>query len=219
MSSTQFQAMLCAANDGGTGERELKKHLSAHFGKGFCPTRRSVNMLAKGQWWDTLWGSAIYIWWKRESWVCWVDWKKNTRWDNCVLTKISYKQISHAGWCCARSGGRGWQPRRHRFSVQCICFCSFERWRNNWFQVISCRKPPSYVLYKGTYVPYDGTFGAPDQGQTLDVWGDIQQMSTRRCQWHSYSEKSPSHPGRKSCTNKDIAGGISAMMLDHTDKK
>jgi hypothetical protein len=32
-----------------------------------------------------------------------------------------------------------------------------------------CRKPPSYVLYKGTYVPYDGTFGAPDQGQMLDV--------------------------------------------------
>ncbi len=31
-----------------------------------------------------------------------------------------------------------------------------------------CRKPPSYVPYKGTYVLYDGTFGAPDQGQTLD---------------------------------------------------
>ncbi len=33
-----------------------------------------------------------------------------------------------------------------------------------------CRKPPSYVLYNGTYVPYDGTFGVPDQGQMLDVW-------------------------------------------------
>jgi hypothetical protein len=32
-----------------------------------------------------------------------------------------------------------------------------------------CRKPPSYAMYKGTYVPYDGTFGASDQGQTLDV--------------------------------------------------
>jgi hypothetical protein len=32
-----------------------------------------------------------------------------------------------------------------------------------------CRKPPSYVPYKGTYVPYDGAFGAPDQGQTLDM--------------------------------------------------
>ncbi len=32
-----------------------------------------------------------------------------------------------------------------------------------------CRKPPRYVLYKGTFVPYDGTYGAPDQGQTLDV--------------------------------------------------
>ncbi len=48
MSSTQFQAMLSAAKVSGTGERELKKHLSAHLGKGFCPTRRSVDMLAKG---------------------------------------------------------------------------------------------------------------------------------------------------------------------------
>jgi hypothetical protein len=32
-----------------------------------------------------------------------------------------------------------------------------------------CHKPPSFVPYKGAYVPYDGTFGAPDQGQTLDV--------------------------------------------------
>ncbi len=35
--------------------------------------------------------------------------------------------------------------------------------------VVPCRKPPSYVLYKGTYVAYDGTFGMPDQDQTLDV--------------------------------------------------
>ncbi len=32
-----------------------------------------------------------------------------------------------------------------------------------------CRKPPRYVPYKGTFVPYGGTYGAPDQGQTLDV--------------------------------------------------
>ena len=32
-----------------------------------------------------------------------------------------------------------------------------------------CRKPPSYVPYKGTYILCDGTFGAPDQGQMLDV--------------------------------------------------
>ncbi len=35
--------------------------------------------------------------------------------------------------------------------------------------IMACCKPPSFVPYKGTYVPYDGTFGAPDQGQTLDV--------------------------------------------------
>jgi len=39
--------MLCAGGVSGTGERELKKHLSAHLGKGFCPTRRSVNMLSE----------------------------------------------------------------------------------------------------------------------------------------------------------------------------
>jgi hypothetical protein len=48
MSATQFQAMLCAGRVSGTGERELKKHLSAHLGKGFCPTRQSVHMLADG---------------------------------------------------------------------------------------------------------------------------------------------------------------------------
>ncbi len=39
----------------------------------------------------------------------------------------------------------------------------------NRIEVNTCRKPPSNVPYKGTYVPYDGIFGAPDQGQTLDV--------------------------------------------------
>jgi hypothetical protein len=48
MSSTQFQAMLSTVKVSGTGERELKKHLSAHLGKGFCPTRQSIDMLAKG---------------------------------------------------------------------------------------------------------------------------------------------------------------------------
>ncbi len=48
MSATQFQVMLCAGGVSGTGERELKKHLSAHLGKGFCPTRRSINMLSEG---------------------------------------------------------------------------------------------------------------------------------------------------------------------------
>jgi len=48
MSATQFQAMLNAGGVGGTGERELKMHLSAHLGKGFCFTRRCVNMLSEG---------------------------------------------------------------------------------------------------------------------------------------------------------------------------
>ncbi len=32
-----------------------------------------------------------------------------------------------------------------------------------------CRKPPRYVPYKYTYVPYNGTFDTSDQGQMLDV--------------------------------------------------
>jgi hypothetical protein len=32
-----------------------------------------------------------------------------------------------------------------------------------------CRKPPRHVLYKCTYVPYDGTFVVSNQEQTLDV--------------------------------------------------
>ena len=48
MSATAFQAMLHAGKVSGTGERELKKHLRAHLGQGFCPTRRSVDMLSDG---------------------------------------------------------------------------------------------------------------------------------------------------------------------------
>ncbi len=48
MSATQFQAMLHAGKVTGTGEQELKKHLSSHLGKGFCPTQCSINMLSEG---------------------------------------------------------------------------------------------------------------------------------------------------------------------------
>ncbi len=48
MSATAFSAMLQAGKVSGTGERELKKHLHAHLGQGFCPSRQSVNMLAEG---------------------------------------------------------------------------------------------------------------------------------------------------------------------------
>jgi hypothetical protein len=48
LSATEFQAMISATSVSGTGEIELKKHLGAHLGKGFCPTRRSVDMLSDG---------------------------------------------------------------------------------------------------------------------------------------------------------------------------
>ena len=40
--------MLHAGEVTGTGEQELKKHLTSHLGQGFCPTRRSINMLSVG---------------------------------------------------------------------------------------------------------------------------------------------------------------------------
>jgi hypothetical protein len=48
MTATEFQRMISAAGLSGTSEKELKKHLGAHLGKGFCPTRRSVDMLSDG---------------------------------------------------------------------------------------------------------------------------------------------------------------------------
>jgi hypothetical protein len=46
-----------------------------------------------------------------------------------------------------------------------------------------CRRPSRYVPYKGTFVPYDSTYGAPDQGQTLDVWESQTAESALRDEW------------------------------------
>ncbi len=35
---------------------------------------------------------------------------------------------------------------------------------------VPCCKPPRYVPYICTYVPYDGTFAVSNQGQMLDLW-------------------------------------------------
>jgi hypothetical protein len=40
--------MLSAKSVSGTSKKELKKHLRAHLGKGFCPNRQSIDMLAEG---------------------------------------------------------------------------------------------------------------------------------------------------------------------------
>jgi hypothetical protein len=39
------------------------------------------------------------------------------------------------------------------------------------FQNSPVQPLPRNILYKCTYVPYNGTFGTSDQGQTLDVRG------------------------------------------------
>ncbi len=51
---------------------------------------------------------------------------------------------------------------------------------------MACRKPPRYVPYKCTYVPYNNTFGASDQRSDARHvrWHpvDVKHMSTLRCQ-------------------------------------
>jgi hypothetical protein len=48
MTATGFAAMIKAAKITGVGEREVQKYLSAELGHGFCPTRRSVDILSDG---------------------------------------------------------------------------------------------------------------------------------------------------------------------------
>ena len=42
MSTTQFSLMMNASGVSGKGEQEIKKHLKAHLGLGFCPSRRCI---------------------------------------------------------------------------------------------------------------------------------------------------------------------------------
>jgi hypothetical protein len=81
----------------------------------------------------------------------------------------------------------------------------------------TCRKPPRYVQYKCVYVPYDGTFGASDQGQMLDVWqGEDSQIHhlIRQIHWFNISSNR-----KKSNHEKYFWIGISATILIHTNKK
>jgi hypothetical protein len=48
MSATQFSSMMNTSGVSGKGEQEIKKHLKAHLGQGFCPSRRCVGTLSKG---------------------------------------------------------------------------------------------------------------------------------------------------------------------------
>ncbi len=67
------------------------------------------------------------------------------------------------------------------------------------------------------YVPYDGTYGASDQGQTLDVWqGEDSQIHHLIWQIHRFNISS-NH--KKSNHEKYHWIGISATILIHTDKK
>jgi hypothetical protein len=75
-----------------------------------------------------------------------------------------------------------------------------------------CCKLPRYVPYKCTYVPYGGTLGKSDQGQTLDVWvwhpADVNAEVAVTPDVTTSSWKIP-------WTSQDISVGISANLLDH----
>ncbi len=76
-----------------------------------------------------------------------------------------------------------------------------------------CHKLPRDVLYKCTYVPYSGTFGASNQRQTLDVQGwhpsDVNAEVAVTTDVTTSSQKIPR-------TSQDISIGISVDLLDHT---
>ncbi len=88
-----------------------------------------------------------------------------------------------------------------------------------WFFICwgKCRKLPRYVPYKCTYVPYNGTFGASNQGQTLDVWQGEDSLIhhlIRQIHWFNISSN------RKKSNHEIYCWiGISATILIHTDKK
>ncbi len=80
-----------------------------------------------------------------------------------------------------------------------------------------CRRPSRYVPYKCTYVPYDSTFGASDQGQTLDVWqgedSQIHHLIWQICRFTiSFVKKKVNR--KRYCQIR-----FSTTILDHTDKK
>ena len=48
MSATQFSSMMNVSGVSGKGKQEIKKHLKAHLGQDFCPSRRCIGMLSQG---------------------------------------------------------------------------------------------------------------------------------------------------------------------------
>ncbi len=81
---------------------------------------------------------------------------------------------------------------------------------------MTCRRPSRYVPYKGTFVPYDSTFGTSDQGQTLDVWqGEDSQIH----HWIRQIRRFAISSVRKKSNQKRYRRiRISTTILDHTDR-
>jgi hypothetical protein len=83
-------------------------------------------------------------------------------------------------------------------------------------KMCTCCKPPRYVPYKCIYVPYYGTFGASDQGQTLDVCqGEDSEIHHLIWQIHRLTISSIR---KKSNQKRYCRIRISMTILDHMDR-
>jgi hypothetical protein len=101
---------------------------------------------------------VVMMWWLCHLISQWC-WAHYLRPDSTVWPYHTYHiwpcQACQKYSCTVRSIGGPWQRSKYL----------------NFDPPKGCRKPPRYVLYKCTYVPYNDTFSASDQGQMLDVGG------------------------------------------------
>ncbi len=65
-----------------------------------------------------------------------------------------------------------------------------------------CCRPPRYILYKGTYVPFDGTYGAPDQGQMLEKLGGHPDDVNPKVKIHRFTISSDRFTDSKFCLDR-----------------
>ncbi len=124
----------------------------------------------------------------------------------CCIVILSYCHIVLSCWivillCCC---------------IEILSYCHIVLWCCTVILLGCCCKPPRYVLYNFAYVLYDGTFGASDQGQTLDVWqGEDSQIHHLIWQIRRFTISS----FRKKLNQKRYRRiRISTTILDHTDR-
>ncbi len=84
--------MMHAGKVSGTGERELKKHLNDHLGRGFCHSQCRVNMLAGGH--GQIWYNSINFTYDGKEYKEVVEWiEKNFNNEVTLNTEAALQQI------------------------------------------------------------------------------------------------------------------------------